>query len=649
MKPEILLVTTAIDFGETEWFVNSWDRIVRSMVLGKGGDVSHGCVPGAGMAWREAKPLPAGRTPKARRTAVRVQPDGSCILLAGRLFRTEQLLERFKLPPSSDPADIYAAAYARLGDDCDKAIVGDYSVVQWFPGKRMLRLTRSPTSSMPLHVWRQGARLIVSSLPGPILASGVPSRINDEHLADMMLLNLRDGTSSWYAGMHRVACGSCEVHDPAGMRRTRYWSINDVPDVRLRRDADYVEALDSLFEEAVREAIGGASAPAILLSGGLDSQAVASYAVGNLGTGKCLRSFTSVPMAGHVAPNRPFVFGDESAHVRALCAMYPQIEPDFLDSADYSFGDRQARHMLVGGWPTVNEMNAHWVHAALERAADAGCDAMLTGDYGNASFSYDGLTGYPTWLRSGQWTRLLHEVGKSADKRPYWRKLLSLAVMPHVPLSWRRKIDRSRSWRPSPFSVWCPIREDFARTAGALSRADAAGADIDFYDVASSRQWRKGVVDGLGSVCPEINLGFRLLYGLPMRDPTAYLPLLEFCAGLPDEQYLRNGQTRWLARRLLKDRVPEMVWGETRTGAQSQDWPVRFKRDRESLLAEMASIKNDPRLADVFDLDRMITTLSEWDGTDTPQARDNLRINAAIGRGVSTARFVSFVEGRNVG
>nr|WP_281372415.1 asparagine synthase-related protein [Novosphingobium hassiacum] len=449
--------------------------------------------------------------------------------------------------------------------------------------------------------------------------------------------------------MHRVPSGTCEIHDPSGIRRRRFWSIGEVPEVRFATDSEYVEALDDLFEEAVRETMHGASTPAILLSGGFDSQAVASYAVGNLGDGTPLRSFTSIPMAGHITPDRPHVFGDESDHVRALCAMYPRIEPHFVDAADYTYGERQARHLLVGGWPALNESNVHWVHAAMERASGLGCDVLLTGNYGNAGFSYDGLTGYPDWLRSGQWARLLREIGKSPDERPFWRKLLSMAVMPHVPLAWRRRIDRHRRWRASPFTDWCSMREHYARQSGALARADAIGADIDFYDVRSSAEWRRSVAESLASLTPEIDLGFRLLYGLPSRDPTAYPPLLAFCAGVPDEQYLRDGQSRWLARRLLKGRVPDMVWQEERAGAQSLDWPVRFSRDRERLLGDLTAMKDDPRLADVFDLDRMIATLAEWDGTDHPASRSGTRINSGIGRGMAMARFVSFVEGRNVG
>lgn len=649
MTKTVLILTAAIDLDGGDWFSPCWERVTRSMALGKAGDIIHGCVPGAALAIREEKPIAAGRSAQNRRGSFREQEDGSYVLLAGRIFNRTDLLRRFDLKQGMDDADLYAAVSARMGEAAYRAIVGDYAALQWFPQRRSLRLARSGTSNMPLHVWRDGSRIVVSSLPGPILASGVPARINDDRVADELLLFSPDGRTSFYAGMHRVPGGGEEVHDPSGFKARRLWSVKDAPEIRLRRDEDYVEALDVLFDEAVSATMDGSSAPGILLSGGFDSQTVASYAVKRLPAGRRLQAFTSVPMQGWTPPPRPGIFGDESAHVRALCAMYPQIEPHFIEAADFRYGERGHRQFLVGGWPVFNEMNAHWSHASLEQAADLGCDLMLTGDLGNSGFSYDGLTGYPTWLREGQWFRLLREIGKSDDPRPFWRKLISLAVMPHVPVRWKRKIDRHRPWRPSAFATWCGMREDFARECGVLDRAEVGGHDIDFYDIPSARTWRANVVDSLNDGAPEIYLGYQLLYGVPMRDPTAYLPLLEFCAGIPDEQYLRDGQTRWLARRLMQGRVPEMVRLENRIGAQSSDWPQRFARDREDLIAEMERMKADERLAKIFDFERLAANLREWDGSDRPESRSNFKINAAVGRALVSARFVSHVEGRNVG
>lgn len=645
-----LLIAAAIDLSGGAWFTDCWQRVVNSLALGKAGNIAYGEVPGAGLAYRAAAPLPEGKAPRLNRITPQARPDGSYILLAGRIMDRSDLASRFGLRPDQSHADTYASLYEKIGDDCDNAITGDYAVIQWFPRTRRLRLARSPISMAPLHVWRQGERILVASLPRTILAGGVPAVIDDRKVADMLLLNLRDGTSSWYDGIQRVVGGSVVHHDQNGSVTRHYWTIDTVKPVHFKHDKDYVEAVDEQFHRAIRANLEDVKRPAILLSGGFDSQAVASYAVEHLEPTERLRAFTAVPMQDWQPSSQRHHFGDESAHVRALAEMYPQIDVTFVDGAEARFGERLDAMFLLGGCPTHNELNLHWAHEALERAAAAGCDAILTGDAGNPGFSYDGLTGYPTWLREGQWLRLLREVRMREDDRPsYLHRLVSMAVMPNLPLKLQIAINKIRPLRPSPFKTWCPIREEYAAESGAMDRAQRSGHDITFHRYASARDWRAEVIAAMSCDGPEIGLGLTLLHGIGDRDPTAYRPLLELCMGIPDEQYLRDGESRWLARRLLRGRVPEMVRTETRRGDQSADWAQRMGRETQRLLAEMSTLQQDPRLAAVFDFDRMISNLRDWDGTDFADEVYCYRLNVLISRGISTARFVRYVEGRNAG
>lgn len=642
-----LLIAAAIDLDGSDPFDHFREQIVSSLKLGLAGDVCSARIEGGLLALRRDRPLAAN--PQVRRFAPKLYPGGYYLILAGRIMDRDNLRSRTGLPSIGDDSDLYAAAFERFGDACDSHITGDYAAIQWFPSQRRLRLARSPVSNAPLHVWRNGRRIVVGSIPRALFAAGAPARIDDAMLTDSLLLNPYDERQSWYTGLERVPCGSVVDHFIGGREERQVWDAESVPGVKFARDEDYVEAVHEQFGQALKATLDGVERPGILLSGGLDSQAVASYALDVMPPDARLPAFTQVPMEGWTPPPRPAKFGDEGPYVRALAEMYPQLEPEFIDGADRRYGDKLDQLFLLGSWPTHNEMNGHFAHASLERAASKGCDVVLCGDLGNTGFSYDGETGFPTWLRQGQWRRLLREVRLSSDARPFWRKLISRSVMPHLPVGLRCMIDKPRGYLHSPFASWCPMREDAAIESGALGRASASGPELYGYDFSTAIAWRKAVLKTITNGAPEILLAFRLLHGVERRDPTAYLPLLELCMGIPDEQYLRDGQDRWLARRLLKGRIPDKVRTERRSGMQTADWPLRFMRERERLLVEMASMSGDERLARVFDFDRMSTDLREWPGTDIPADNHNLRIAMAIGRGVATARFVRYVEGRNVG
>lgn len=642
-----LLIAIALDFSGQDAFPNERERMAQTMALGRAGNVRWSELGSATLFARQSAPVPAPRVGAGRFAAA---PDGGLTLLAGRLFEREALRSELgAMAPCESDADLFAAAHMRWGDHCDQRLVGNYAAIRWFPGRRELRISRSPTSDCPIHLWRDGTKLVAASIPRALFAAGAPALISDDALAEHLLLAGPGASASVFAGCARVPAATVYHADRAGERSREFWSIADVPAVRFGRDSDYVEAVDEQFRRSLKAHLTDIRKPALSLSGGLDSQAVAAYALPELQPNARLFTFTSVPMPGWTAPARPWKFGDESDHVRALADMYPQIEPAFLTAEDTTFGERADARSLLGSWPPFNETNAHWSDQCHARAAAAGCDAILGGDFGNTGFSYDGLTGFPDWLRRGRWLRLAHELRASDDPRPMWRKFASLAVWPHVPLSIRRWRDRNSPWHPSPFSTWAPLREDFARKSGAIERAREVDPDFDGYPPASSRAWRDGVWRSMMNGGPEIALGYQLLHGIAAPDPTAFVPLLELAAGIPDEQFLRNGVDRWLARRLLVGKVPEIVRTERREGLQAADWPLRFAREREGLLAEMTRMEADPRLAAVFDFGRMKRDLAEWDGTDTVAERHFARIHAGIGRGVSTARFVRYVEGRNVG
>lgn len=644
------LVAAAFDLAGENGVGPYWERIAASLTLGKGGDTFQCSIPGGAFAWREGtaskRPARPGQALAVRGASPVEAPDGSFVLFAGRIAERQALLDRFGLAPQDSDGALYGAVHALYGGDCDRLIQGDYAAVQWWPRERRVRLSRSPFSHQPLHVWRDGDRLFVASIPRALQAAGAPSEIDDTHLFDVLLLKAIDGSSTWFRGWSRVATASVVEHTPSGSRSRTFWSIADAPEVRFRRDSDYVEALDEQFSRAVRAALDGAARPGALLSGGFDSQAVAAYAMAERGPAERLRSYTSVPMAGWTPPpNRPRVFGDESPHVRALAEMYPQLEPRYLDAGDRRFGEWMDQVFLLGSWPIHNESNTHWIHEAYRLAGNDGCDVMLSGASGNASFSFDGHTGYSTWLRHGRLVRLVKEVAAAPDHRSFARRLASLAIMPNLPADLRRWIHRNSPYHPSPFDVWCPAREDAAGMPAALERAKADGHTLYFDPLPTSRQWRSAVVNDLSFDMAEIMLSFRLAHGVEERDPTCFTPLMEFCAGIPDDQYLRNGESRWLARRMLRGRVPDLVLDEKRWGSQHMDWPIRFARERDSLVSDIQGLSRDDRLSAIYDFKRLETYLTEWDGADESIHRQ--RILAAVGRGLSTARFVRFIEGHN--
>ncbi|WEK01120.1 MAG: asparagine synthase-related protein [Candidatus Sphingomonas phytovorans] len=637
------------------------DRFTRSLAAGINVAVGH---HHTGRALFAAHcPTPA----IARVWQPAVAPCGSRIMFNGYLDNADALRRDLGIV-TRDFSALYAAGFARWGDAIDLHAVGQFATVLVSSDGRRVRLARSPLQAPPLHVWHDGDRLIIASTARIVFASGeVAPQIDEQKIADSLYLNYFEEERGWYSNVSRIPTGTRAAISPAGITTRRYYDCATLPNIRLRRDADYVEAANALLLEGTRAALDGFARPAISLSGGLDSQAVAVFAMEATDGDRPLLGLTSIPEASCNGTDPSFsgpsfsdpsffgpsFFGDERHHVAALAAMYPMLETETLDAAGLSFDHKLSAMFLMAGAAPRNAMNLHWIHALRARARSRGCDVLLLGAAGNLSFSFDGKGAFPSWFARGRWLRLARELKATQGDRSFARAFASQALLPFLPDPLYRRWARRHSASDDAASdsgaldSWCPLDPDYAREMAVHDRARDMGHDISFRARRSSRAYRAAGFGNAMSEMGDIRQGLDLIHGIPSRDPTAYRPLVEFCMGIPDDQYLRGGKRRWLARRMLQGRIPDMVLNETRRGRQAADWAARIARDRGALIDELAALAKNPAMARRLDLPKLRTALENWT-PDTAGNRDSINlIQHALPRAITAARFIRFVEGSN--
>lgn len=581
-------------------------------------------------------------------------PHGGYVLFQGHISNRAQL--RASLPsgtrPAADDAELYGQCHAAWGDAADRRVIGEYAAILWLAGQRTVRLVRSPINAPPLHVWHDGQRLIVASTPRAIFATGEIAReIDEQKLADSLVLNYAEGQRGWFKGVSRVLTGSRETFCDGRHAVERWYDIAAIPDVRLKRDEDYVEAANALFAEATAVTLQDFRRPAVSLSGGFDSQAVAVTAIEHLGPDRPVDGFTSVPEEGWDGRAPGHRFGDERQHVAALAAMYPSLRSHLVDAAGLSFDHQlEAMFLLSGGAPR-NGMNLHWIHEVHRQARAAGCDVVLGGDAGNATFSFDGLGYLPSLLLRGRLATLWRELRPVARDLGVGvpRAFASQAVMPVLPKGLYRQIMRWRhGYVPKSDLSWCPINPAYAAEMKVFERAADMGDDGLMRPSPDTRENRGLMLHGASNERGDNLAAFEALWSIPTRDPTAYRPLVEFCLGIPDGQYVRYGTKRWLARRMFAGRLPAMVLDERRRGLQAADWHLRLSRQRESLISELARLEDDSAIAHRLNLPFLRATLENWPDA-TPLGNPELvaAMNLAVTRGLTAARYVRYYEGRN--
>ena len=552
--------------------------------------------------------------------------------------------------PAADLARLYGLAVERWGDEAERRIIGEYCAIIADPENLRLRLSRSPLRGPPLYYFHDGEMAAVASVPRALFAAGVPQALNQSRVVDSALINFTDREASWFEDVRRVPVGHVVELERGRPRVVRQcYDLFATPAVRLASDAEYIARAGELIDEGVRACLTGFRAPGATLSGGLDSPQVAVRTLAQLPPGQSLPTFTFHPEEGFDGRVPPGQTADERPIVQAFAAMHPRIEPHFTDNRGYEHDYRWTEFFhLMSGAPS-GLCNLYVLHGIFKGAADRGCDVLLLSEWGNYTFSDKGDWGYVEYFLTGKWRQLWLALSRRQhDARSIFKRFLLRTIVPLLPNRlWRAAQRLARPNHRFPLDLMQPLTREYRLESGGDQRAQASRYAFERYQPWNRRHAQQLLFANNDGESDEIYQAFEQMYEVPQRDPLAYRPFVEFCFGLPTSMFLRDGEMRWLAKEMAKGIMPEEQRANRLNGRWDGDWHLRIGRRRKEYLGELDRIAADEQLAKMVDVPRLRAALEDWpDHTETDPQKYFTR-EFAVPRGLLTARFIRYVEGRN--
>ena len=502
--------------------------------------------------------------------------DDVLCLFDGRVLTGDLSAELGSDPEAPDERTI-VRGYRELGDEVVSLLGGEFALLIWDRSGRRGLIARDRMGARPLFTAEHaGALLFGSEIRN--LVRAMPARPAPDGVALAHWLARTSGRHdrTLYEGIRRLPAAHAVCFSDSGWHRWRHWTPHySAPAPRPVEEA--AEELRAGLGAAVGRALECSERPAIMLSGGLDSSAVAAAARG-LSAGAPPTAYSVVFPADRAVDELPRI-----ARAREWIGL-PAVEAAFVDGSPLAAGLEFLRAWEV---PSVTPNLFIWL-PLLRRAAADGVDVMLDGEGGDELF---GCAPYLVAddLRSGRFgaavrtARRLPGMGDRPGARLMRRALVSYGVRPALPYRLHEPLRRARGRARLP--EWLG---DEARLA------QRTGDDPWGWKRTRAPRWWAHLADALTDRVDALGAADHLrreagLAGLELRHPLRDAGLVELVLTLPPEHAFDPHLDRALARRALDGIVAPDVLRDDRKPVFNSLLSKGFEgRDRAALRALLA-------------------------------------------------------------
>ena len=178
---------------------------------------------------------------------------------------------------SRSDTEVIVHLYEEYGQECVLQLRGMFAFALWDSGKRTLFVARDRLGIKPLYYMHSESAFLFSSEIKSLLACpGVSAQLNRAALPEFLAFGYLAGTQTLFSGVHKLAPGHTLLLSKTGqMSIKQYW---DPPQGETQEHPEhfYVDGYRDLLRESVQSHLMGDVPSGVLLSGGLDSSAIAA-------------------------------------------------------------------------------------------------------------------------------------------------------------------------------------------------------------------------------------------------------------------------------------------------------------------------------------------------------------------------------------
>jgi asparagine synthase (glutamine-hydrolysing) len=326
------------------------------------------------------------------------------IVFNGEIYNYQELRPRLAAKGhvfrSQSDTEVIIHAYEEFGADCVQELRGMFAFAIWDSKRRRLFLARDRVGIKPLYYCQTAVAFYFASELKAIIADGSVERdISPEAVRRFLSFQYVPGEETLFRSIKKLLPGHTLTIEDGQTKIRQYWDLQFTSERWARTFDEVVEELYGLLGSTVRDHMIADVPVGILLSGGVDSSAVLSYAI--RGTEKKIKTFTVGFDGRGVVDERPYArlaaekFGTEHFDLSISASDFWDFLPSYV------------RHMEE----PVCEPPAVALYY-VSKLARRHVKVLLSGEGGDEAFG--GYPNYPNMLRLQRLERGLGPLARPA-------------------------------------------------------------------------------------------------------------------------------------------------------------------------------------------------------------------------------------------
>ena len=491
-------------------------------------------------------------------------------------------------------------AFQRWGRDSVHHLLGDYVWVYWDPVRRLLTLGRDHNGNSVLY-FSGTAGLLAFSTSHQALAglSWVGKELDPLSMAATIARLHPPRGRTVRADIRALPPAHTATWSGRDVRMQRYWFPEETEPWRGQSEDTYRAALVAGIRESAGRMYARARKPALTLSAGLDSGALAWAWTQTAPRPADLAAYCATPLVDTQAGWPEGFIANELPQAQATAAQLDLCGPIRIAAEDWD-PLRGVEYMLQANLePSVGAGNMYWIAALLQAVQLEGHDLLMTGQQGNGTISWYG--------------------------RPWSRSFQELARQRSLAFAFAHKVVRPflRGGMASGFHRVSRGLEPWLETS--LLQPDMARR-LHMREYVSQTDFHSGYAFvGQDARLPRLQViepgrsrvGMRWaerghFHGVRIRDATASKNLVELCLSIPDAVWSGpRGSDRWLMRQAMTGKLPQAATGSLVRGRQSADLFQRLQGQAEKVSRILETLAAQEEVTAYLDIEKALTSWQE--------------------------------------